>query len=188
MTKSAFLRSLFVLLVAGLLGISCVVIAQESEKTPRPAPYFILPTWDGKVLKSTSLKGRVVLLEFFQTWCPDCQQTTPKLQNLFEQYKDQGFTVVGISHDKDGATVIGPFVKKYGLTYPLLIGDLSVAISYIGITPQNPSFRIPYVFLIDRKGNIVGAYEEGTHKEATDIPFLEGKVKKLLAEPLPASN
>lgn len=188
MTKSGFQSGLFLLLATGLLWISCVVVAQEPEKVPRPAPYFILPTWDGKVLKSTSLKGQVVLLEFFQTWCPDCQETSPKLQKLYEQYKDQGFTVAGISHDKDGATAIGPFVKKYGLTYPVVIGDLSVAISYIGITPQKPSFRIPHVFLIDRKGNIVGDYEEGTHKEAMDIPFLEGRVKKLLAEQVPSSN
>jgi peroxiredoxin len=174
-------------LVAGLLWISIVVVAQESGRVPRPAPYFILPTWDGKVLKSTSLKGQVVLLDFFQTWCPDCRETSPKLQKLYERYKDQGFTIVGISHDKDGAAAIGPFVRKYGLTYPVVMGDHSVAISYIGITPQKPSFRIPYVFLIDRKGNIVGEYEEGTHKEALDIPFLDGRVKMLLAERVPSS-
>ena len=156
--------------------------AEETSKAPRPAPYFILPTWDGKVLKSTSLKGQVVLMDFFQTWCPDCQETSPKLQKLYDQYKEKGLMVVGISHDRDGATSIEPFVKKYGITYPILIGDLSIAVSYIGVTPQKPSFRIPYVFLIDRKGNIVGEYEEGTHKETMDIPFLEGRIKKLLAE------
>ena len=188
MNQRAFLKSLFVLWVAGLLWTSCPVIAQESEKTPRPAPYFILPTWDGNVLKSTNLKGQVVLLDFFQTWCPDCQQMSSKLQKLYAQYKDRGFALVGISHDRDGAPAIGPFVKKYGLTYPVVIGDHSIAISYIGITPQKPSFRIPYIFLIDRKGNIVGEYEEGIHKEAMDISFLEGRVKKLLAEPRPPSN
>lgn len=165
-----------------LLTSAAVCVAQGTGQTPRAAPYFILPTWDGKVLKSTSLKGQVLLLDFFQTWCPDCQETSPKLQKLYEQYKDRGLAVVGISHDKDAAKSIEPFVKKYSITYPILLGDLSIAISYIGVTPQKPSFHIPYVVLVDRKGNIVGEYEQGIHKEATDTPLLEGRIKKLLAE------
>ena len=90
--------------------------------------------------------------------------------------------MVGISHDKEGAKAVEPFVKKYGITFPVLIGDLSIAVSYIGITPQKPSFRIPYIFLIDRKGNIVGQYEEGTHKEAMDAAFLENRIKTLMTE------
>lgn len=165
-----------------LLTFAAVCIAQKTGQTFRAAPYFILPTWDGKVLRSTSLKGQVVLLDFFQTWCPDCQETSPKLQKLYEQYKDRGLAVIGISHDKDATKSIEPFVKKYGITYPILLGDLSIAISYIGVTPQKPSFHIPYVVLIDRKGNIVGEYEQGIHKEATDIPALEEHIKKLMAE------
>jgi peroxiredoxin len=165
-----------------LLGAFQYVKAQGETGIPRPAPYFILPGWDGKVLKSTTLKGQVVLIDFFQTWCPDCQKSSPQLQKLYQRYKDKGFTVVGISHDKEGAKAVEPFVKKYGITYSVLIGDLSIAVSYIGITPQKPSFRIPYVFLIDRKGNIVGEYEEGTHKEAMDVEFLENRIKTLVAE------
>ena len=165
-----------------LLTSAVICVAQGSSQTPRVAPYFILPTWDGKVLKSTNLKGQVVLLEFFQTWCPDCQETSPKLQKLFEHYKDRGLAVIGISHDKDGAKSIEPFIKKYGITYPILLGDLSIAINYIEVTPQKPSFQIPFVVLVDRKGNIAGEYEQGIHKEATDVPLLEGRIKKLLAE------
>ena len=165
-----------------MLTSAVVYVAEGTSKTPRAAPYFILPTWDGKVLKSTSLKGQVVLLDFFQTWCPDCQETSPKLQKMYEQYKDNGLAVIGISHDKDPAKSIEPFVKKYGITFPILLGDLSVAISYIGVSPQKPSFHIPYLVLVDRKGNIVGEYEQGIQKEATDIPILEERIKKLLAE------
>ena len=157
-----------------------VLQGQGVFKGIRPAPDFVLPTIDGKVLKSASLKGRVIVLDFFQTWCPDCQQTSPELEKLFKRYKDQGLIIVGISHDKEGAKVVEPFVKKYGLTYPVLIGDLSIAVSYIGITPEKPNFNIPYVILIDRKGNIVGEYQEGIHKEAMDIKLLEERIKKLL--------
>ena len=170
----------FFLLWAVLLTSSNILRGQERFKGVRAAPGFVLPTTDGKVLKSASLKGRVIVLDFFQTWCPDCQQTSPELEKLYKRYKDQGVTIVGISHDKEGAKAIEPFIKKYGLTYPVVVGDLSIAVSYIGVTPEKPSFRIPYVVLIDRKGNIVGEYEEGTHKEAMDIKLLEERIKKLL--------
>ncbi len=156
---------------------------QELLPLSRPAEPFILPTWDGKVLKSASLKGRVILLDFFQTWCPDCQEAVPELERLHKKYKDQGLSVVGISHDKEGAKVVESFVEKFGITYPVLIGDLSIAVSYTGITPAKPSFRIPYMVLIDRKGNVTGKYEEGTQKEATQPKLLEEQIKKLLEEP-----
>jgi peroxiredoxin len=136
--------------------------------------------WDGNVLKSSQLKGQVIMLEFFQTWCPDCQKVAPEIERIYEQYRKKGFTVVGISHDKEGAKVIEPYVRKYRLTYPVVIGDLSIAVNYIGITPSNPSFRIPYIVLIDRRGFIIGQFEEGKDKEASDPKLLEALVKKLL--------
>jgi peroxiredoxin len=154
--------------------------ARENLKIPRPAPVFILPSWDGKVLKSASLKGQVVVLEFLQSWCPDCQKTSPELERIYRKYKDQGLTVVGISHDGEGRKAVEPFVKKYDLTYPVLLGDLSIAINYIGITREDASFHIPYLILIDRQGTIVAQYEEGVNPEATNIPRLELRIKKLL--------
>jgi hypothetical protein len=87
--------------------------------------------------------------------------------------------VVGISHDKEKADVVGPYVKKYGLI-PVLLGDLSIAVNYIGVTPEKPKFSIPYVVLIDRSRTIQGQFEEGHQKEATDIELLEERIKKLL--------
>jgi peroxiredoxin len=157
---------------------------RENLKIPRPAPVFVLPTWDGKVVKSASLKGQVVVLEFFQTWCPDCQHSSPELEKLYRKYKERGLTIVGISHDREGVKAIEPFVKKYDLTYPVVLGDLSIAIGYVGITREDKGgFRIPYVVLIDREGNIVAQYEEGIDKEATDILLLESNVRKLLGIP-----
>jgi peroxiredoxin len=173
-------------LTAGILGVLLasgslpILQAQDQLEPKRQAEPFILPTWDGKVLKSSQLKGQVIMLEFFQTSCPDCQEDTPELERLYKQYKKRGFTVVGISHDRAGAKVVGPFVTKYNLTYPVVIGDLSIAVSYIGITPSNPSFRIPYIVLIDRKGFIVGQFEQGKDKEATDPKLLEALIQKLL--------
>jgi len=180
MVQPSFRRMGWLLIVFWLAAAPCLS-GRENLKIPRPAPMFVLPTWDGKVLKSASLKGRVVLLEFFQTWCPDCQHSSPELERIYRKYKDRGLTVVGISHDGEGAKAVEPFVKKYDLTYPVLLGDLSIAISYVGITREDTDgFHIPYVVLIDREGNVVAQYEEGVHKQATDILLLESEIRKLL--------
>lgn len=147
----------------------------------QPAPYFILPTWDGNTLRSTSLKGKVVVLDFFQTWCPDCQKSAVELEKLYKKYKDQGLIIVGISHDREKSAVVAPYIKQYNLTYPILLGDVSVALNYIpGMTPQTPKFNIPYLVLIDREGNIAGRFQQGHEKEATDSNLLEVQIKKLL--------
>lgn len=153
----------------------------EVKQPAQPAPYFILPTWDGNTLRSSSLKGKVVVLDFFQTWCPDCQKSGVELEKLYQKYKDQGLIVVGISHDREKSAVIAPHLKKYNLTYPVLLGDISVVLSYIpGVTPQAPKFNIPYIVLIDRNGNIAGRFQQGHEKEAMDINLLEERIKKLL--------
>lgn len=170
-----------VLLVTGFLCLFATAFGQDPTPQLRPAPYFILPTWDGKIIKSSGLRGKVVLLDFFQTWCPDCQKSTRGLVKLYQKYKDQGFVVIGISHDREGAKVVEPFVKEYEIPYPVLIGDLSIAISYLGVSREQPQFRIPYLILIDRDGNIAGRYEEGKNPEATDLDLLEESVKKMLA-------
>ncbi len=88
---------------------------------------------------------------------------------------------MGISHDREKSAVVAPYIKKYNLTYPILLGDVSVALNYIpGMTPQTPKFNIPYIVLIDREGNIAGRFQQGHEKEATDGNLLEVQIKKLL--------
>jgi hypothetical protein len=89
--------------------------------------------------------------------------------------------IVGISHDREKSAVVAPFLKKYKVTYPVLLGDISVAINYIpGTSPQSPRFSIPYMVLIDREGNIDGRFQHGHEKEASDVQLLEERIKKLL--------
>ena len=152
----------------------------QKKAETEPAPYFILPTWDGQVIKSTSLKGQVVLMAFFQTWCPDCQRTNPLLEKLYRKYKDRGFVVLGISHDRGKAKDVEPYIKKYGLTYPIVLGDFSIAINYVKVSPQRPNFSIPYLVLVDRKGNIVGRFVEGRNEETHDLKKLEERITPLL--------
>jgi len=169
-----------------LLAVFCMFFSFQSfsqVKAPayRIAPEFALPAIDGKILKSSYLKGSVVLLEFFQTECVNCQLVAPKLEILHLKYQAQGFSVVGVSFDKPNATVaersqtVERFVKRYGLTYPVLLGDGAIWMNYI----QKRAFSSPFVVLIDRKGMIVGQFEEGPDHKACDIDFLETHIKKL---------
>ncbi len=170
------------------IGLAIAVVAaglssaapMQKKVEPEPAPYFILPTWDGEVVKSTGLKGQVVLMAFFQTWCPDCQRTNPLLEKLYRKYKDRGLVVLGISHDRGKAKDVEPYIKKYGLTYPILLGDFSIAMNYVKASPQRPNFSIPYLVLVDRKGNIVGRFVEGSNEETHDLKKLEARITPLL--------
>jgi peroxiredoxin len=160
----------------------------SGNKAPgdRIAPSFSLPTWNGQVLKLSDLKGSVVLLEFFQTECTNCQDAAPKLESLYKRYKNAGLMVVGVSFDKltaasaaERAQAIGPFVKQYGLTFPVLLGDGPIWMNYI----QKQGFNSPFIVFIDRKGRIVGQYEEGNDHKVHDADFLESQITKLLKEP-----
>lgn len=160
-------------------GVSSPVPLQK-KVGQESAAYFILPTWDGKIIKSTSLKGQVVLMAFFQTWCPDCQRTNPLLEKLYRKYKDRGFVVLGISHDRGKAKDVKPYIKKYGLTYPIVLGDISIAVNYLKVSSQRPNFSIPYLVLVDRKGNIVDRFMEGRNEETHDLKKLEERITPLL--------
>jgi len=113
------------------------------------APEFALPDLDGKVVKSGDLRGKVVILDFWATWCPPCRQEVPHFVALQSKYRGQGLEIVGLSLDKGGAPVVKPFVDEYNVNYMMLIANDETASSYGGIT------GIPTTFVIDKNGKIV---------------------------------
>ena len=92
-------KSRRLLLIGFLILISVGIQNWGVLAETQPAPYFILPRVNGQVLRSSQLKGKVVLMVFFQTWCPDCQRISPQLETLYKKYKTQDFIILGISHD-----------------------------------------------------------------------------------------
>lgn len=142
-----------------LAGTMVALWAGEAAKLRR-APSFVLRDWQNQWVRSADYKGKVIALEFIQTTCPGCHTTTQVLRHLYDRYKDRGFAVILVSHDEQKEKVIKPFAEFYSLNFPILVGDLGIAVRYIGITPQNSSFPVPYLFLIDRQGYIVGEYNE----------------------------
>ncbi|KAF0150557.1 MAG: alkyl hydroperoxide reductase [Ignavibacteria bacterium] len=140
------------------------------EQKSVQAPDFELPTSDGKKLKFSSLKGKVVIVDFWATWCPPCRKGVPDLVELKKKYGKKGFEIVGIS--LDGPQTKGdvvPFIKEYGINYPVVYGNQAVTVSYGGVQ------SIPTAFIIDKQGKIVATYVG-----LKPIEVYEEHIKKLL--------
>ncbi len=130
-----------------ILFIAGCVLAQQQTQTK--APDFTLPDLNGKAFSLSELEGKVVILDFWATWCPPCVVEIPHFIDLYKEYKGQGLEVVGISLDRGGVKVVKSFVEKNEITYPVVIGNQKVAEDYGGIR------GIPTTFVIDRQGYIV---------------------------------
>lgn len=117
---------------------------------PRPAPNFTLPNLAGEKIALKSFRGKVVLLDFWATWCKPCVKSMPKLNYLHEKWNKSGLSVVGIAIDEDGKKKVKPFIQKHKIIYPILVD-----------AAENPVWEaykvkvIPMLFLVDRQGQIV---------------------------------
>ncbi|MDI1313575.1 TlpA disulfide reductase family protein, partial [Prosthecobacter sp.] len=104
------------------------------------APEWALPGLDGKTVKLSDFRGKVVVLNFWATWCPPCRREIPDLVALHEKYAEQGLVVIGVSLDEGGATSVKSFVTKAGVKYPVVMGDQETAQAYGGITSIPTTF------------------------------------------------
>ena len=139
------------LLCAGFLLVLMIwgCTSQGGDKElPGGAPEFALKDLKGQTLRLKDLRGRVVLLNFFATWCAPCRQEIPDLERLYKRFNDQGLEIVGIALDMEGATLLNPFVQSFGITYPVVLGTREVVVDYGGIR------GIPTSVLIDRDGRV----------------------------------
>ena len=144
-------------------------IANRSGRA-QPAPAWELKDLEGQAVKLSDFKGKVVLLNFWATWCPPCRQEIPDLIALQNQYKDKGLVVVGVSLDQNGPAAVRPFVSRIKINYPVVMGDEKTARAYGSVQV------IPTTFFIDREGRIAGQHEGGDDKagfEASVKPLLE---------------
>ncbi len=112
------------------------------------APAFTLADLDGKAVSSEAFKGKVVILDFWATWCPPCKAEIPHFVRLQSKYRGQGLEVVGLALDAGGAKDVRPFAEDHGVNYTMLIGNEDVTKAYGNIT------MIPTTFVIDRNGKI----------------------------------
>jgi len=141
-----FLVFTFVALI--LLSYGCGGREDSGALTSHAAPDFSLKDLNGRTYRLTDLKGQVVVLNFFATWCGPCRNEIPDFIQLHQRLRTQGLEIIGVSLDQDPGTVLGPFIKHYGITYPIVLGTREVVLDYGGIQ------GIPTTFIIDRNGTI----------------------------------
>jgi peroxiredoxin len=137
--------------VSVLILFLCFASFEVSAATKMPS-FALESVRDGKVIESSSFKGKVLLLTFFATWCPPCAQEVPVLNQLHEENKTSGFSVVGLSVDQQGPSVVSKFMKKKDIQYPVLMAEAKTTSDFGGV------YGIPVAFLVNKSGNVVKKY------------------------------
>lgn len=167
--------------LAGLLAFAVALIlwpvwfrsadggVQQPDKR-RPMPRFSYPTLDGGTWSLEEQRGKIVLINFWATWCGPCREETPHLVRVYSRYRDQGVEIAGVSMDEDPEEVAPSFIRQYGVNYPILVPPIE--------SPLTTAIQsIPTTFLVDAQGRIartwVGAVSEQT---------LSSAIQHLLAE------
>jgi len=135
-----------------------------------PAPAFTPRTPDGATVALADLNGRVVLVNFWATWCPPCRTEMPAIQAAYARYQGQGFTVLAVTAGEEPAGVAA-FLRAYDLHFPALLDDGQVSATY-------SVNALPSSFFIDRHGVVRAIY-----KGPISYGAITGTVEQLLAEP-----
>jgi peroxiredoxin len=141
------------LLMVSVLGISCSssskrTITSGESSNRKAAANFSLADANGAQVALADYKGKVVLLNFWATWCGPCKIEIPWFIEFNKTYKDQGFAVLGVSLDDDGWKSVKPYVTDKKIDYTVVVGSNEVSKSYGGVD------SLPTTFIIDRDGRI----------------------------------
>ena len=144
--------------------------SQTQPAARKAAPEFSLPDLEGKDLQLSSLRGKVVLLDFWATWCEPCKAEIPNFVEFQSKYRGQGLVVLGVSMD-DSPDPVKAFYSKYQMNYPVVIGTAKTGDEYGGI------LGLPIAFVLDRKGRIITR-----HIGATPPATFEKEIQAALKE------
>ena len=152
-----------------IIALALVFASGISFAQAKKAANFKLSSASGTTVELAKLKGKVVAVNFWATWCGPCKAEIGGFQKVYDKYKKKGFEIVGISLDEKGWNVVKPFIEKYKMTYPVVLDNGSVASAYGGVS------AIPTTVFVDRKGRVLDSHVGYMSEED-----FEAKIKKLL--------
>lgn len=171
-------------LVMLLLGLAWIWFSRAPEGAttagliPAPqagflAPDFSLSSLDGQTISIDELRGQVILVNVWATWCPPCRAEMPAMQRVYEEYHAQGFEILAVnSTAQDTLSNLDPFIAEYGLTFPILLDESG------SITRPYRVMSLPTSFFVGRDGIISEVVVGGPMDEA----LLRARIENLLAE------
>jgi cytochrome c biogenesis protein CcmG/thiol:disulfide interchange protein DsbE len=144
-------RFLSITLCAILLCVAGLCSQTPPELVQKPAPTFIRNDLSGQKIALEKYRGKVVLLNFWATWCAGCQVELPKFSAWQKKYSPQGFSVLAVSMD-DTVTPVRKTVRRLQLDFPVVMGDAQLGEEYGGL------LGLPVTYLIDREGKIIAKF------------------------------
>jgi peroxiredoxin len=148
-------------------SLSAESLIKEAER--HRAPDFELADADGKITHLSDYPAKVVLIDFWATWCVPCKAEIPWFNEFEQKYKDQGFAVLGISRDEDGWAKVKPYIERLHMTYRVLMGDAKTAYKYGKVE------GLPVAFLVDRERRVAAIHFGLVSKKK-----VEEEIRKLL--------
>jgi len=160
------------LLLASCSRPSSLPSELKSEGQRKPAPNFSLKDADGNAVNLTDYRGKVVLVNFWATWCGPCEAEIPWFIEFEKKYKDKGFAVLGVSMDDDGWKSVRPYVASHKINYRVMIGSEVVSQQFGEIE------SLPTSFVLDREGRIAS-----NHIGLVDKVDYQNEIVKLLEDP-----
>jgi len=172
----------FIRLKDGLLGLLIIValtllilrVQRPSPENPQPkanqfksqegymAPRFSLRNLKGNMEGLDDHIGKVIVVNFWATWCVPCVKEMPSFENLYRRYRSQGLTLLAVSLDKGDSTKVQEFADKHKLSFPILLDTKGVA------EKLYPSFSIPFTYVIDKQGRVVARVDGAKNWESSE--------------------
>jgi len=171
-TGGVMMKKRTISILIAVTVFSFLMINQEKQSVSaenKKAPDFTLTNLNGKTVKLSDFKDKLIILDFWATHCPPCIQKIPDFIKLYNKYKNKGLVIIGISLDRGDVERVKRFCRNKGVNYPVVIGNYEVTKSYGGIR------YIPTTFIIDKNRNIVKKFIG-----YTSIDTFESEIKKLL--------
>jgi peroxiredoxin len=157
-----FKKPLILAMLAIVLTAGCTSGSKETKlAVSSAAPDFSLQDLSGRSVRLSDLKGKVVLVEFWATWCPPCRASIPALERLHRTYNPRGLVVLGVSLDEGGWDSVKSFAAEHGISYPVLKGSADLSAKYL-------VRAIPALFLVNKEGLISQRYVGDEHEDALD--------------------